>query len=184
MNRVTLVGRITKDPELRTSPSNVSFVAFTIAVNRIGTNGNGEREADFINCIAFNKQAENLAHFIKKGSLIGVEGKLQTRRYQAADGSNRVATEVICDMVHFLEPRGTSTTQGGYNDYSSYEPRQTNTYQPQQNSYQPQGNSYQPRPNNYQQPTPNNAPATNTPSDNPFDDIQNQFNITDDDLPF
>ncbi|MGM9900160.1 MAG: single-stranded DNA-binding protein [Bacilli bacterium] len=178
MNRVTLVGRITRDPELRTSSNNFPFVAFTIAVNRVQSNANGEREADFINCVAFNKQAENLARFIKKGSLIGVEGKLQTRRYQAGDGSNRVATEVICDMVHFLEPRGTSN-QGGYNDYSSYEPRQ-NSYQPQQNNYQqPQTNSYDQRP--YQQPNMNQTPAE---SDNPFDDIKNQFNITDDDLPF
>ena len=158
MNRVTLVGRITRDPELRTSPSNVSFVAFAIAVNRVGVNNNGEREADFINCVAFNKQAENLARFIKKGTLLGVEGKLQTRRYQATDGSNRTATEVICDMVHFLENR--NTTQGGYSDYSSYEPRPTQTYQ---------------------------QPVKQTPvvqSDNPFDDLKNQFDISDDDLPF
>lgn len=179
MNRVTLVGRITRDPELRTSPSNVSFVAFTIAVNRVGSNVNGEREADFINCVAFNKQAENLARFIKKGSQIGVEGKLQTRRYQAGDGSNRTAVEVICDMVHFLESRGT-TSQGGYNDYSSYEPR-VNNYQSQQNNYQVnQPSNYDQRP--YQQPNMNQAPAET--SDNPFDDIKNQFNITDDDLPF
>ncbi len=186
MNRVTLVGRITRDPELRTSPSNISFVAFTIAVNRIGNNTNGDREADFINCVAFNKQAENLARFIKKGSLIGVEGKLQTRRYQAGDGTNRTATEVICDMVHFLESRGTSN-QSGYNDYSSYEPR-TNNYQPQPNNYQPQPNNYQNnQPNSfdqrpYQQPSMNQTPVEQ--SDNPFDDIKNQFNITDDDLPF
>lgn len=179
MNRVTLVGRITRDPELRTSPNNVSFVAFTIAINRVGNNANGEREADFINCVAFQKQAENLARFIKKGSLIGVEGKLQTRRFQAGDGSNRVATEVICDMVHFLESRN-SSTQGGYNDYSSYEPR-ANNYQPQTNSYQnSQMNSFDQRP--YQQPNMNQTPAET--SDNPFDDIKNQFNITDDDLPF
>lgn len=168
MNRVTLVGRITKDPELRTSPSNVSFVAFSVAVNRIGNNANGEREADFINCVAFNKQAENLARFIKKGNMIGVEGKLQTRRYQATDGSNRVATEVICDMVHFLESRSTSNNQGGYNDYSSYEPRPQNNYQPQ--------------PQSYQQPVRPQAPVES--NDNPFDDIKNQFDITDDDLPF
>ena len=82
MNRVILVGRITKDPELRTSPNNVSFTAFSIAVNRIAPSPNGEREADFINCVAFNKQAENLCRFIKKGGQIGVEGKLQTRRYK------------------------------------------------------------------------------------------------------
>ena len=72
MNRVVLVGRITRDPELRTSPSGVAFVAFSIAVNRTNVNANGEREADFINCVAFNKQAENLARFIKKGGQIGV----------------------------------------------------------------------------------------------------------------
>ena len=77
MNRVVLVGRITRDPELRTSPSGVAFVAFSIAVNRTNVNANGEREADFINCVAFNKQAENLARFIKKGGQIGVEGKFQ-----------------------------------------------------------------------------------------------------------
>lgn len=171
MNRVTLVGRITRDPELRTSSSNVSFVAFTVAVNRINSNGNGEREADFINCVAFNKQAENLARFIKKGSQIGVEGKLQTRRYQASDGSNRIATEVICDMVHFLEPRGNS--QSSFNDYTTYEPKPSN--------YSSQANNYQPRQNNFQQPI-ESQPAQS--SENPFNDIQNQFNITDDDLPF
>ena len=165
MNRVSLVGRITRDPELRTSPNNVSFVAFTIAVNRVGVNNNGEREADFINCVAFNRQADNLARFIKKGNLIGVEGKLQTRRYQATDGSSRVATEVICDMVHFLESRGTGSSQSSYNDYSSYEPRN--------NGYQSQPFAEQPR-----QEAPVQQPV------NPFDDIKNQFDITDDDLPF
>ena len=165
MNRVTLVGRITRDPELRTSPSNVSFVAFAVAVNRVGVNNNGEREADFINCVAFNKQAENLARFIKKGNLIGVEGKLQTRRYQATDGSSRVATEVICDMVHFLESRGIGNTQSSYNDYSTYEPRN--------NGFQSQPFAEQPR---------QEAPVQQ--SVNPFDDIKNQFDITDDDLPF
>ena len=116
MNRVILVGRITRDPELRTSPNNVSFVAFTIAVNRLSASANGEREADFIKSVAFN-----LCRFIKKGGQVGVEGKLQTRRYTAQDGSNRVATEVICDNIHFLEPKNASNQAGGYNDYSSYE---------------------------------------------------------------
>ncbi len=174
MNRVVLAGRITRDPELRTSPNGVSFVAFSVAVNRIGTNNNGEREADFINCIAFNKQADNLARFVKKGQMIGVEGKLQTRRYQATDGSNRVATEVICDMVHFLESRSNGSVQGGYNDYSSYEPRTQGGYQPSSNGYQSQ--------TPYQQPSRPKPEVE--PSDNPFDDIKNQFDITDDDLPF
>ena len=119
MNRVILVGRITRDPELRTSPNNVSFTAFSIAVNRLAASPSGEREADFINCVAFNKQAENLCRFIKKGGQIGVEGKLQTRRYTAQDGSNRVAPEVI--------------------DYSSYETSYMQSPQPQpQMNVQPQ----------------------------------------------
>ena len=141
MNRVILVGRITKDPELRTSPNNVSFTAFSIAVNRIAPSPNGEREADFINCVAFNKQAENLCRFIKKGGQIGVEGKLQTRRYVAQDGSNRIATEVICDNIHFLEPKNAS--QGGYNDYSSYETSYMQTpFQQQTPMSQPQNNNF------------------------------------------
>ena len=166
MNRVILVGRITRDPELRTSPSNVSFTAFSIAVNRTAVSSNGEREADFINCVAFNKQAENLCRFIKKGGQIGVEGKLQTRRYTAQDGSNRIATEVICDAIHFLEPKGNA--QGGYNDYSSYET--SYMQQPQQ----PQ----------QQMPAQNNFFNQVNPKNDQFDDVKKQFDISDDDLPF
>jgi single-strand DNA-binding protein len=165
MNRVILVGRITRDPELRTSPNNVSFTAFSIAVNRTAVSSNGEREADFINCVAFNKQAENLCRFIKKGGQIGVEGKLQTRRYTAQDGSNRIATEVICDAVHFLEPKGNS--QGGYNDYSSYE-----------TSYMQQPQTQQPM------PSTNNFFNQVNPKNDQFDDVKKQFDISDDDLPF
>jgi single-strand DNA-binding protein len=165
MNRVILVGRITRDPELRTSPNNVSFTAFSIAVNRTSVSSNGEREADFINCVAFNKQAENLCRFIKKGGQIGVEGKLQTRRYTAQDGSNRIATEVICDAVHFLEPKGNS--QGGYNDYSSYE-----------TSYMQQPQTQQPM------PSTNNFFNQVNPKNDQFDDVKKQFDISDDDLPF
>lgn len=170
MNRVILVGRITRDPELRTSPNNVSFVAFTIAVNRLSASANGEREADFINCVAFNKQAENLCRFIKKGGQVGVEGKLQTRRYTAQDGSNRVATEVICDNIHFLEPKNASNQAGGYNDYSSYE---TSYMQQSQREPQPQ----QPSPSSfYQEPK--------KPQQNQYDEVKKQFDISDDDLPF
>lgn len=164
MNRVILVGRITRDPELRTSPSNVSFAAFSIAVNRTNVSANGEREADFINCVAFNKQAENLCRFIKKGGQIGVEGKLQTRRYTAQDGSNRIATEVICDAIHFLEPKGNS--QGGYNDYSSYET--SYMQQPQQQAPVQQNNFFNQEPKKQDQ----------------FDEVKKQFDISDDDLPF
>lgn len=172
MNRVILVGRITRDPELRTSPNNVSFTAFSIAVNRLATSPSGEREADFINCVAFNKQAENLCRFIKKGGQIGVEGKLQTRRYTAQDGSNRVATEVICDNIHFLEPKSSSGQAGGYSDYSSYETSYMQSPQPQpQMNVQPQS-----KPSFYQE--------QKKPVQDQYDEVKTQFDISDDDLPF
>ncbi len=79
MNRVVLVGRLTKDPELRYTPAGVAVATFTLAVNRTFTNQNGEREADFIQCVVWRKPAENVANFLKKGSLAGVDGRIQTR---------------------------------------------------------------------------------------------------------
>lgn len=108
MNKVILVGRITKDPELKTIASGSSVVNFTIAVNRpmAAQQNNGEqgndRNADFISCVIWNKQAENLSKYVKKGALIGVEGRIQTRSYDA-NGTTRYVTEVLCDSVQFLE---------------------------------------------------------------------------------
>ena len=187
MNRVVLVGRLTRDPELRTSGNGNSFVNFTIAVNRTFASSNGEREADFINCIAFNKQAENLNRYIRKGGLVGIDGRLQTRSYTAQDNTKRNVMEVICDSVSFLEPKGASAPRNDYDyaDYSPYDmpsqpisaPRYNNNYG--QNGYQNQyqNNGYQNQQNNYQRPQ-NNGPKDLA------DEIQNQFGITDDDLPF
>lgn len=105
INRSTLVGRLTKDPELRYTSNNVATVQFTIAVNRSFTNQAGEREADFVPCIAWRKQAENLANFMQKGALVGVDGRLQTRTYEAQDGSKRFVMEVVAEQVHFLESK-------------------------------------------------------------------------------
>lgn len=188
MNRVVLVGRLTRDPELRTSGSGNSFVNFSIAVNRNYTSNNGEREADFINCIAFNKQAENLSRYIRKGGLIGIDGRLQTRSYTAQDNTKRTVMEVICDTINFLEPKNSNATRSAgneydYMDYSPYDmpstPRYNNNYQTN-NGYQNNNNNYQNngyQNNNYQRPT-NNGPKDLA------DEIQNQFGITDDDLPF
>ena len=180
MNRVMLVGRITRDPELRTSPNGVSFTSFSIAVNRQFANAQGERVADFINCVAFNKQAENLARFIRKGGLIGVEGKLQTRTYQAQDGSNRTAVEVICDAITFLESKGGNQQQSGYNDYSSYE----GSYQQPQQNTSPRNTYVAPqRPEPVQVAPVQPAPVyKEEPSS--FTDVEQQFDISDDDLPF
>ncbi len=110
MNRVILIGRLTKDPELRTIANGSATTSFTVAVNRTFTNQNGEREADFINCVAWRKQAENIAKYCSKGSQVAVEGRLQTRSYDAQDGTKRYVTEVIADSVTFLGSKGNSST--------------------------------------------------------------------------
>jgi single-strand DNA-binding protein len=107
INKVILVGRITKDPEVKSTQSNIPVVTFTLAVNRQFTDQSGERQADFIQCVVWLKQAENLARFVKKGALLGVEGRIQTRNYEAENGT-RYVTEVVCDSVQFLESKATN----------------------------------------------------------------------------
>lgn len=103
MNKWTGIGRLTKDVDLATTPNGVSVAKFTIAVNRAFTNADGEREADFINCVAWRKTAEILEKYCQKGDRIGVVGELQTRNYKTKDGEKRTATEIIVDEVEFLE---------------------------------------------------------------------------------
>lgn len=118
MNRVILVGRLTKDPELRYTPSGAAVATFTLAVNRTFTNQQGEREADFINCVVWRKAAENSANFLKKGSLAGVDGKLQSRSYEQ-DGRRVFVTEVVAESVQFLEPKsGGGSQQSGGSSYN------------------------------------------------------------------
>ncbi|HBM3577477.1 TPA: single-stranded DNA-binding protein [Listeria innocua] len=105
MNRVVLVGRLTKDPELRYTPAGVAVATFTLAVNRTFTNQQGEREADFINCVVWRKPAENVANFLKKGSMAGVDGRVQTRNYEGNDGKRVYVTEIVAESVQFLEPK-------------------------------------------------------------------------------
>ena len=108
VNRVVLVGRLTKDPELRYSNSNIPMVYFTVAVNRTFTDQNGQRQADFIGCVAFRKQAENMARFLGRGSQVAVEGRIQTRNYQGKDGNTVYVTEVVAETVQFLESKNSS----------------------------------------------------------------------------
>lgn len=108
INRVILVGRLTKDPEYRATQSGVSIANFTLAVNRTFTNAQGEREADFINVVVFRKQAENVSHYLAKGSLAGVDGRMQSRSYENNEGKRVFVTEVVADSVQFLEPKGNS----------------------------------------------------------------------------
>lgn len=111
MNRVILVGRLTRDPELRSTPNGVPVANFTLAVNRTFTNQQGEREADFINCVVWRKSAENVANFLKKGSLAGVDGRIFTHNYEGEDGKRVYVTEVYADSVQFLEPKNSTTSK-------------------------------------------------------------------------
>jgi single-strand DNA-binding protein len=110
MNRVVLVGRLVKDPDLRYTPNGVPVATFTLAVNR-PFKTNGEQEADFINCTVWRKPAENAANFLKKGSLAGVDGRIQTRNYEGQDGKRIYVTEVQAESVQFLEPKGEKKQQ-------------------------------------------------------------------------
>ncbi|USK62258.1 single-stranded DNA-binding protein [Peribacillus asahii] len=108
MNRCVLVGRLTKDVDLRYTPNGVPVATFTLAVNRTFSNQQGERDADFINIVVWRKPAENVANYLKKGSLAGVDGRIQTRNYEGQDGKRIYVTEVVADSVQFLESRSSS----------------------------------------------------------------------------
>ncbi|UTI41100.1 single-stranded DNA-binding protein [Niallia sp. RD1] len=123
LNRVILVGRLTKDPELRYMPNGVAVASFVIAVNRTFTNQQGEREADFINVVVWRKAAESVANYLKKGSLAGVDGRIQTRSYEGQDGKRIYVTEVVAESVQFLEPKNNQSNgnqqTNGNNQYSN-----------------------------------------------------------------
>ena len=108
MNKALIIGRLTRDPEMRTTTSGTNSTTFTVAVSRNYTGANGERETDFLNCVAWRKQAENIAKYCTKGSQVAVEGRIQTRSYDAQDGTKRYVTEIIADNVTFLGGRGSN----------------------------------------------------------------------------
>ncbi len=155
INRVVLVGRLTKEPEYRVTPSGVQVATFTLAINRTFTNQNGERQADFINCVVFRTPAENVNKYLNKGNLAGVEGRLQSRSYENNEGKRVYVTEVVCDSVQFLEPKSNNQQQ------NNYQPPQYNQQQGyQQQNYQQSNNYQQPQNNQYQSPQQHN-PFTN-----------------------
>ena len=106
MNRVMLIGRITTKPELRYTGSNIPYTRFSVAVNRTFSNNQGQKETDFINVVIWRKQAENVCNFLDKGSLVAVEGRLQTGNYDDKDGNKRYTMDVVGDNVQFLESKG------------------------------------------------------------------------------
>ena len=172
MNRVVLVGRLTKDPELRYTPNGVAVATFSLACDRPFSNQQGERETDFVNCVVWRKAAENVANFLKKGRLAGVDGRIQTRNYEGQDGKRVYVTEVLAESVQFLEPKSSSSGDKGGSSQYSEPPREQSPY----------GNNNQnQRPNNNNNNN-NNKNFTRVDED-PF--AQNgQIDISDDDLPF
>ena len=120
MNVVCLVGRLTADPELRQTPNGTNVCSFSVAVNRAFANANGERQADFINCVAWRQTADFITRYFRKGQNIGLNGTIQTRTYQDKDtGKNRTAFEVVINNAYFVESKGTSqpSYNGGFNNY-------------------------------------------------------------------
>lgn len=105
MNNVCLIGRITAEPEMRVTATGVEICGFTLAVNRNFVNADGEREADFINCVAFRNSAKIIADYVSKGNLLGIDGRIQTRNYDDKDGKKVYVTEVIVNQVDLLTPK-------------------------------------------------------------------------------
>ena len=189
INNVVLVGRLTKDAELRYTQSNIAVATFTLAVNRNFKNDAGEREADFINCVIWRQAAENLANWAKKGSLIGVTGAIQTRNYDNQQGQRVYVTEVVASNFQMLESRSSQQNNQGYQDnYGSYQQQgngnQGGNFQNgnnQGNNFQ-NGNRYGQQGSFFEGNTTNPVPDF-TRDNNPFG-RSNPLDISDDDLPF
>lgn len=158
INRSVLVGRLTRDVDLRYTANGTAVATFTVAVNRQFTNANGEREADFINCVIWRKAAENFSNFTHKGSLVGIDGRIQTRNYENQQGQRVYVTEVVVENFALLEPKS------------------ANNNHPSQNNNIPNNNHS----NGPAHPTANNTVA----NEDPFADNTQSIDISDDDLPF
>lgn len=133
MNKVELVGRLTAKPELRYTSSNTAYTRFTVAVNRNFANANGERQADFINVVAWRKQAETISRYFDKGNLIGIEGRLQTGSYDDKDGNKRYTVDVALDNFEFLESKNKSQSSSSQDTYepTPYDFQESNESGPQ-----------------------------------------------------
>lgn len=154
MNKVFLIGRLTKDPELRYTNSNIPVSRFTVAVNRTFANQAGEREADFINIVVWRKQAENVKSYLKQGSQVAIDGRIQTGSYDGEDGKKRYTTEVVADNVQFLDTKSSRENQNNDMNLS-----------PSDFSAQPE-------------------PTSTDVKNDPFADFGASIEINDDELPF
>lgn len=142
INRVVLTGRLTRDPELKYTQSGNAVCSFTLAVDRQFRNQNGDREADFINCVIWRKSAENFNNFTHKGSMVGIDGRIQVRNYENQQGQRVYVTEVIVDNFALLESRnsqGNGYNQPRNNQQGNYQSNNANGYQ--QPNGAPQGNA-------------------------------------------
>ena len=167
MNKVFLIGRLTRDPELRYTGSNTAVATFSLAVNRNFTNANGEREADFINIVVWRKQAENVKNYLSQGSQVAIDGRIQTRSYDDQNGQKRYVTEVVADNVEFLGSKGSSNNMNMNANSNGSTPAQSNNAGPTPYDF-----------------GANTEPKTTDVDSNPFADFGSSIEISDDELPF
>lgn len=175
INRAVLTGRLTRDVDLRYTPSGAAVGNFTLAVDRQFTNQNNEREADFINCVIWRKSAENFANFTHKGALVGIDGRIQTRNYENQQGQRVYVTEVVVENFALLEPRSANNNNAGNSNNGG-------------NNNAPTGNAPQ-NTNPFGNPNTNGAANNNNQNNgdnqaDPFANNGDSIDISDDDLPF
>ncbi len=172
MNKVVLIGRLTRDPELRYTSNNTAVTTFSIAVNRNFSNQNGERDADFINIVVWRKQAENVKNYLSQGSQVAIEGRIQTRNYDDQNGQRRYVTEVVADNVEFLGSKHSSnnSNSNANNTAGNFTQANDTNNQPEPTPYDFQGDA---------------APSQGTDVEsNPFADFGSSIEINDEELPF
>ena len=177
LNRAVLTGRLTRDVDLRYTQSGTAVGTFTLAVDRTFKNQQGEREADFINCVIWRKSAENFANFVRKGSLVGIDGRIQTRNYENQQGQKVYVTEIVVENFALLQSR--SEREGGNN--SGAYPGMAPAGSAPATTGNPFDNPFGGQQNNGGN---NNSNNTNNNSADPFANNGDSIDISDDDLPF
>lgn len=173
MNKVILIGRLTRDPELRYTGSNTPVATFSLAVNRSFTNQNGEREADFINCVVWRKLAETVKNYLSQGSQVAVEGRIQTRSYDDQNGQRRYVTEVVVENIDFVGTKRDNSQSSNQPNFNS----------------QPGSSNFNNQPSTTDATTPYDFSATSAStgtnvSSDPYTEFGSNIEINDDELPF
>lgn len=183
MNSVNLIGRLTKDPEIRMTQSGTKNCSFTLAVNRM-VKKEGYPDADFINCVAWNKMAELMAQYLHKGSQIGVEGRIQTRNYENKQGTKVYVTEIFVNSIQFLGSKKQEENNGYYPDVQpQYNPYHTNVQSTYQEKRPPRSNHVDSNQSYYQQPSQSYAQGSMVYGTGKTD-YDDSLDIASDDLPF